>query len=202
MEKNFDNVNATNQSEKNNRDVLLIIAILLIILIFVTLLMSYKLGKIGYTATSSEEVVDIIDVTEKDISWDLLEHLNIFNNVKFNNQKIIAPGNSSPYNFLVRNTTDENIVYDLQLREINQYGVNMKYKLKLANVYVCDSDKGWQNLENINLENVVLPPNSANYYTIEWCWVDNPNDTKIGALDYADYTLRVKIGAEYYNKEF
>ena len=189
------------EQEEHRKDEKVILRIIIFILInFMILVISHLLGKVGYVDTSSEQL-DLIQVTQDDIGWNLLEELNIFKNKKYDNKNIIAPRSAGTYSFLVSNATDKNLIYDVQLREVNNYNINMKYKLKLENVYVAGNKKEYEDIENVNLENVVVTANSTNLYTLEWCWVDNDiQDTKIGSLNYADYTLRIKIGAQTYDK--
>ena len=188
-----------NQENKENRRILILIIIFIILILLITFLINH-LGKVGYVNTSNEQT-GLIEVTQNDIGWDMLEELNIFRNKKYNNQNIIAPRNTGTYSFLVKNVTENNLVYDLQLREINDYNINMKYKLKLENVYIAGSKEEWKDIKDINIENIIIPAESKNLYTLEWYWADNDvQDTKIGALTYADYTLRIKIGAQIYDK--
>lgn len=186
------------KKEKNKKLILIVLLLIIIILLF--FIISHIIGKVGYVDTSAE-THDIIEVTQNDIGWDMLEELNIFRNYKYDNKNIIAPNSRGYYLFFVKNVTNQNVIYDLQLREINKYGINMKYKLKLENVYVAGNEEKWVDLEDVNLENIIVMPGSANFYTLEWCWVnDDEHDAKIGFLDYADYTLRIKIGAQIYDK--
>lgn len=185
-------------NEDNNRIVIVLILFVLVLIAF--LIISNIIGKIGYVDTSSEST-DIIEVTENDIGWDMLEELNIFRNKKYDYKNIIAPMSTGTYSFLVSNVTDKSLVYDLQLREINEYKVNMKYRLKLENVYVAGSKERWLDVNEVNLESVIIAPNSTNLYILEWYWEDNDKqDTIIGSLSYAEYTLRVKVGAQIYDK--
>ena len=188
-----------NQENKENRKILLLIIIFIILILLITFLINH-LGKVGYVNTLNEQT-GLIEVTQNDIGWDMLEELNIFRNQKYNNQNIIAPKSTGTYTFLVKNITDTNLVYDLQLKEINKYNINMKYKLKLENVYIAGSKEEWKDIKDINIENIIVPAESTNLYTLEWYWADNDvQDTKIGSLTYADYTLRIKIGAQIYDK--
>ena len=188
-----------NKEKNENRKILILIIIFIILILLITFLINH-LGKVGYVNTSNEQT-GLIEVTQNDIGWDMLEELNIFRNHKYNNQNIIAPRSTGTYSFLVKNVTENNLVYDLQLREINDYNINMKYKLKLENVYIAGSKEEWKDINDINIENIIIPAESKNLYTLEWYWADNDvQDTKIGALTYADYTLRIKIGAQIYDK--
>lgn len=189
-----------NKENKENKKLVIILLVFIFLIILIALLINH-LGKVGYVNTTNEQT-DIIEVTQNDIGWDMLEELNIFRNKKYNNENIIAPRSIGTYSFLVRNVTDENLVYDVQLREINNYNINMKYRLKLENVYVAGNKEEWKDVKDISIENVIVPAGSTNFYTLEWYWADNDvQDTKIGSLSYADYTLRIKIGAQIYDKD-
>lgn len=186
--------------DKEEKRIILIL-ILLLLIILIALIISNIIGKVGYVNSDNSEQLDLIEVTQNDIGWDMLEELNIFKNKKFDNKNIIAPRSSGTYSFLVNNVTDKNLIYDVQLREINDYNINMKYRLKLENVYVAGNKEEWVNVEDVNLENIIVTAGSTNFYTLEWCWVDDDTqDTKIGSLNYADYTLRIKVGAQIYDK--
>lgn len=187
-------------NEKENRNLKIIIVIFIFLIILIAFLINNIIGKVGYVSTANE-TIDLIEVTQNDIGWDMLQELNIFRNKKYNNENIIAPKSSGNYSFLVKNITDKNLIYDLQLREINKYGINMKYRLKLENVYIAGNEEEWKDIKDINIENIIVPIESTNFYTLEWCWQDSDmQDTQIGSLSNADYTLRVKIGAQIYDK--
>lgn len=180
---------------------IIIILILILLILLVIFMISNILGKVGYVNSDNVDKLDLIEVTQDDIGWDMLEELDIFKNEKYNNKNIIAPRSSGTYSFLVNNVTDKNLIYDLQLREINNYDINMKYKFKIENVYVAGNKDEWVDVDDVNLENIIITAGSTNLYTLEWCWIDNDSqDTKIGSLNYADYKLRIKVGAQIYDK--
>lgn len=192
------------EQEKKKRKrqmILFIIFIILIILIHIFFyLMGYRIGKIGYEEVSTEPM-DIIKVTENDTNWENIEDLNIFSNSQFNYEKIIAPMSKGEYKFKIENTLDENIKYNIKLTEKNSFKVNMKYRLKLDNVYVVGTEEKWEDIQNLNLNNVIVTKNSANVYTLEWYWEEASNDTEIGKMLYADYKLNISIDSKVYIKE-
>lgn len=186
-----------NEEEKK----VILLLILLLFIIIIAIIISNILGKVSYVNSDTTTQLDLIKVTQDDIGWDMLEELDIFRNKKYDNKNIIAPNSSGTYSFLVNNVTDKNLIYDLQLREINNYNINMKYRLKLENVYVAGNKEEWLDIKDVNLENIILTAGSTNFYTLEWYWVtDDEKDTKIGSLNYADYTLRIKVGVQIYDK--
>ena len=64
--------------KEEKRRVLILILLLLIIVIII--IMSNILGKVSYVNSDVTEQLDLIEVTQNDIGWDMLEELNIFIN--------------------------------------------------------------------------------------------------------------------------
>lgn len=178
--------------EKINK--ILIILIIILLLIIFLILISFKLGKIGRIETSTN-AGDLIVVSESDINWDLIEQLNIFKDFKR-----ISPGSNDVYKFKIANTTNHQIIYDIQIREINKHNVNMRYKMKNRGKYIVGDEETSLDGRNINVENIILAPNAEEEYELFWKWEDSPNDTQIGMLSNAEYVIRIKIGAEHYFK--
>ena len=83
--------------------------------------------------------------------------------------------------------------------------VNMKFKLKLDNVYIRGSENESVFLRDLNVENITVTKGSNNIYTLEWEWKDSDDkDTYVGikqreAEQY--YKLNLKIQAKEYAKE-
>ena len=57
-------------------------------------------------------------------------------------------------------------------------------------------------MEDIKLEEVIVPKDSANIYTLEWYWEDDDkNDTIVGSQqDKQYYKLNLEINARQYVK--
>ena len=189
---------------KKQRDRSRILNIILIIIIIILLLLGYvvgsKIGKIGLrskeTTTQPEEITqDDVDVTKE-------TQLNIFNNEKFNGEKIIDPGSKGEVQICIRNKSNYDVSYDFNFTDEMQYHVNMKYKLKLDNVYIKGNKEEYKKLEDIKLKEVIVPKDSANIYTLEWYWEDDDkNDTIVGSQqDKQYYKLNLEINARQYVK--
>ena len=91
---------------------------------------------------------------------------------------------------------------DIDVTKEMQYHVNMKYKLKLDNVYIKGNKEEYKKLEDIKLKEVIVPKDSANIYTLEWYWEDDDkNDTIVGSQqDKQYYKLNLEINARQYAK--
>ena len=153
----------------------------------------------GENGNTTENIVDNKDrfrILEGAKEWSELKALSIFENSYFNNQAKIAPGVHSTYNFTVENYGTQKMKYDITFTEVNEYKVNMKYKLKLNGTYIAGDDSTWVDYTELSQTNRTLNIKSSDIYTIEWKWVDAPNDTEVGETEGAEYTLNVKAYAE------
>ena len=106
--------------------------------------------------------------------------------------QIIAPRSYGEYTFSVKNTTKGMIKYKVTFEEENKYNINLLYRVKRNNLYLS----GWKKASEINNNEVVLPVNGVDNYTLEWFWKDSPNDTELGELDLATYTIKINITAK------
>ena len=190
-----------NKNKRKNK-ILIIIIILLIIILLVMCLLGYKIGKIGYstvnsTGTTSNENVDLIKITDENGATWKNNNLQIFKNEKFNGEKIIAPNSKGTYKFYIKNEVENNITYNIRLLDEMNHFVNMKYKLKLNDVYICGNKDEYVGIDKLNIDNIVLTKDSTTLYTLEWYWEDNDElDTYVGSLKEDQYyTLNLDIQA-------
>lgn len=167
----------------------------MILMIWCIYLICYKLGKIGYEV-SNLDPIHTIEITQNNIKWDKIEDLDIFRNKLFQNKKIIVPMSRGSYEFEIANKLEKKIKYSLYFEEINELGINMKYKLKLDNIYVIGNENTWVDIENLQLKEVIESSNSTNIYTLEWYWEEDGNDTEIGEKVYAEYKCKINIVSE------
>jgi len=175
-----------------------IIYILIIIIIILILLLVWKIGRIGIDErpTSGKTYTDGIVVTEDDIGIEKDTQLNIFNNEKFKGEKIIAPHSQGTYKFYIKNKSNRDINYNIKFSDEMKKFVNMKYRLKIDSIYIRGNEEGYTTIENLDVNNVTVPKDSINMFTLEWYWEDNDElDTKVGTSDERYYTINLKIEA-------
>lgn len=175
-----------------------IIYILIIIIIILILLLVWKIGRIGIDErpTSGKIYVDGIAISEDDIEIEKDTQLNIFNNEKFKGEKIIAPHSQGTYKFYIRNKSNRDINYNIKFSDEMKKFVNMKYRLKIDNIYIRGNEECYTTIEKLDVDNITVPKDSINMFTLEWYWEDNDElDTKVGTSDERYYTINLKIEA-------
>ncbi|MBR1802458.1 MAG: hypothetical protein IJ777_00550 [Clostridia bacterium] len=108
---------------------------------------------------------------------------------------------SGTYHFCIKNDNDTDIVYDIKFSDKMNLFVNMKYKLKLDNVYVRGTEKNYVGINELDINEITVLKGSNNIYTLEWYWEDNDAlDTTVGIQEEQYYTLNLEIEAREYHR--
>lgn len=207
--------------------------IILIIIIIILLLLHWflcgRLGKIGFGDTNTSTtitdgnnvnldtdnsnvpdknitgpgVIDVIELVDGDINNIKGTELNIFKNELFDGEKIIAPGSNGKYTFLVKNLTGENLTYDIDFSDSMTNPINMKYTLKIDNIYIRGNKDSYVMVDDLQVDDVIVVKDSVNAFTLEWYWEHNDAmDTYVGTRkEEQSYTLDITIDSELYGKE-
>ena len=172
---------------------------IIFLIILLMLLISYKIADIGFNSVTSWEV-DNIELTEENLQILNDTKINIFSKLKDGK---IAPMSTGTYRFSVKNKSDYDMIYNIKFEDDMTNYINMKYRLKMDNIYIRGNSEKYVSLDELNLENIIVPKNSINVYTIEWCWEnDDENDTKVGSMkDDQYYYFRLQILSNIYNKQ-
>lgn len=197
------------EKRKKDRIIKIILIIIIIILLLLSWILCYRIGKIGYESKSvianpeisDEEKITIIKVMQEDMQITKDTQLDIFNNSKFNGEKIIAPNSSGSYKFCISNEAPNDIIYNIKFLDEMNYFINMKYRLKIDNVYIRGNENEYVGIDELNVEDITVLEDSNNIFTLEWCWVNNDKqDTLVGMQkDNQYYTLKLKINADKFN---
>lgn len=195
-----DSVNEKPNTEKIYIYVLLIIIILLLLIISI---LCFRVGRIGYNYLSIWGAKPTtLTIESGDLQITTNTKINIFNNELFENKKIIAPMSKGKTEFVIKNNTNEDVEYHLRfVDEMNNF-VNMKYRLKIDNIYIRGNEKEYIGIENLDVENAVLPKDSTSIYTLEWFWESkDEKDTYVASQeDEQYYTLNLYIFSQAYQK--
>ena len=206
-----------------------IILIIIIILLLLHWFLCGRLGKIGFGDTNTSTiitdgnnvnldtdnsnvpdknitgpgVIDVIELVDGDINNIKGTELNIFKNELFDGEKIIAPGSNGKYTFLVKNLTGENLTYDIDFSDSMTNPINMKYTLKIDNIYIRGNKESYVMVDDLQVDDVIVVKDSVNAFTLEWYWEHNDAmDTYVGTRkEEQSYTLDITIDSELYGKE-
>ena len=193
LEKNY-------KKETRKNRIIIVILIITIILLLLFFVLGCKVGKIGfgYKPTSTEPSIDssnMILIKESDMKEVIDNKLNIFKNEKFDGQSIIAPKSYGKYQFYVSNISNKHVKYSMKFSDEMKKFVNMKYKLKIDNVYIRGDLENYTTIDNLELDEIVVLKDSTNIFTLEWYWEDNDSlDTGVGSeKDTQYYKLNLQI---------
>lgn len=181
--------------EKNeylHRKILIIIFVILfsISVILSVYLLGYRLGTIGVTPSLTKQL-DVIKITSNSVDWKQSDKLKIFDNSSLK-KGVIAPETNGIYKFIVQNESSENIKYNMSFIEENTENINMKFRLKIDNIYILGNEDNWVDISKMNLEDILITSNSKTMYTLEWYWKSTENDTNINE-DGANYSLNINF---------
>lgn len=217
--------------KKHRRDNMhkIILIIIIIILLLLHWFLCGRLGKIGFGDTNTSTtitdgnnvnldtdnsnvpdknitgpgVIDVIELVDGDINNIKGTELNIFKNELFDGEKIIAPGSNGKYTFLVKNLTGENLTYDIDFSDSMTNPINMKYTLKIDNIYIRGNKESYVMVDDLQVDDVIVVKDSVNAFTLEWYWEHNDAmDTYVGTRkEEQSYTLDITIDSELYGKE-
>ena len=193
LEKNY-------KKETRKNRIIIVILIITIILLLLFFVLGCKVGKIGfgYKPTSTEPSINssnMILIKESDMKEVIDNKLNIFKNEKFDGQSIIAPKSYGKYQFYVSNISNKHVKYTMKFSDEMKKFVNMKYKLKIDNVYIRGDLENYTTIDNLDLDEIVVLKDSTNIFTLEWYWEDNDSlDTGVGSeKDTQYYKLNLQI---------
>ena len=217
--------------KKHRRDNMhkIILIIIIIILLLLHWFLCGRLGKIGFGDTNTSTTItdgnnvnldtdnsnvpdknitgpgaiDVIELVDGDINNIKGTELNIFKNELFDGEKIIAPGSNGKYTFLVKNLTGENLTYDIDFSDSMTNPINMKYTLKIDNIYIRGNKESYVMVDDLQVDDVIVVKDSVNAFTLEWYWEHNDAmDTYVGTRkEEQSYTLDITIDSELYGKE-
>ena len=137
------------------------------------------------------DMLEVYDDEYDTIKWNGATDLKIFEN-NYSANGTIAPESVGSYEFVVRNSTDYKLKYDLDFVESNASNINMKYKLKKNGTYLNNEYVSYADLA---LNGQVIEVGTKDTYILEWKWISTDNDTNIGK-NGAEYSMKIVIDAE------
>ena len=135
----------------------------------------------------------MVTVYDKDVTWHGVTPARIFTNSMYKIEGVIAPESSNTYQFVVKNSANFKIKYNIKFVENNPHQINMKYKLKKNDTYLIDH---YVSANELNLKDLMLNSSNNDTYYLEWKWISSDNDTEVGKTPNAKYGLNIEVKAE------
>lgn len=186
---------------KNPKRIFMPISIAFILIIFITLTTFYStviMGRAGFP-TAPLDYPEISVMSSDYTEWSQQQELNILENTF--GEKLLYPGASGQYGFVVDNKTARAMFYNIILSDVNEQNIPIRYRLKANNLYVAGSKNDWVTMDEIDIDNVYLSRFSSVVYHIEWQWFmdeDDELDSNIGN-QLSLYYIELKVNAQFVN---
>ena len=136
-------------------------------------------------------------VYDKNGDYVYQQRLRIFENAAYQYTNKIAPGVSNTYHFVVHNSNDFKLKYYIEMYEEEDYGVNLRYRLRKNNEYVIGDDNTWVTASELEtaLDNIGV--GSSDSYALDWSWPyesgNDELDSYIGENMDKEYKLNVRF---------
>lgn len=177
---------------KYNKYWKLLIWFMITTVIVLSLIVAYILNAFNMVIYNPFET-RIITVTSEDKDWYKNENINLFQSVNKNGEKIIWPGQSGKYSFIVKNDTTQPAYYKFYMEDTNEYNINIKYRLKMNNTYIKGDENTWVSINDMNIEDIFATKDSKTLYTLEWKWDTSDRDLEIAKEGLATYTVYIRL---------
>ncbi len=139
---------------------------------------------------------DNVQVLDKNIIWTTTNELKIFENPMYDYDEVIAPGSTNIYQFVVKNSTEYEIQYEIEFKEVNKDHINMKYRLKKNKDYIAGDNDTWVTYESLTHAGNIINAKSSDTYYLEWKWFDSANDNEIAEKGDVTYELQIDLKAK------
>lgn len=122
-----------------------------------------------------------------------LASLDIFQTVKYLDEKLIYPGITGEYRFNIENYTLKNISYKLTFSIENPKNVNIKFKLKRNGTYIVGNEEEYVTYDKLSQEELKLKTKMGDTYLLEWKWIEAANDNETTSkTERANYKVDIK----------
>ena len=167
-----------------------IIFSLIFMFVVLSLLVAHIIGAHG---VENPYETKIIQVSSEAKEWHQNDNINLFKTRNRKGEKVVWPGHSGSYDFVVQNNNNDPITYELSLDEANRDNINMKYRLKLNNVYVVGDEKTYESIDKVKLDNITILGKGKSLFTLEWTWEKADNDAKIVREGLATYRIYIDV---------
>ncbi len=183
---------------------IIVLSCIIVILLIILYILCYRVGKIGYNYLSiwDQKNIPSIVITADNVKVDNKKQIDIFKNARVGDNCIIAPMSKGSFKFTIKNDTKEDVEYSIQFIDEMSNFVNMKYRLKMDNVYISGDKEKYIGINELDVKNLISPKDSTSIFVLEWFWdSDDEKDIYIGTADEIQfYSLTMHIYSQSYKK--
>ena len=149
-------------------------------------------GEVSYKGWSETDYLDL-SIYNKVL---IIGNSDAYNAIYDENKKFIQSANFTGNSIFNSKKSNQDMTYNITFTDEMKKFVNMKYKLKMDNIYIKGNEEEYVTINNLNVSNISVLKDSANIFTLEWYWEDNDElDTQIGISDERYYTINLNIEA-------
>ena len=150
-----------------------------------------------YNEKTDKDVIGELFVDDKNGNFLFQQNLRIFENAAYKFENKIAPGVSNTYQFVIHNSSNVNVKYDILMYEESEYQINMKYRLKKNDKYIIGNDDKWVSATELKTAFANLNIGASDNYSLDWKWFDDDeNDNIAGKNMTSEYKLNIRITYE------
>lgn len=141
--------------------------------------------------SESPDYAPTLFVADNGTEWNENRNLPVFFNEKFGDSAI-EPGQSGVYAFTFENRNPDALEFDLEFSCINEYGIELVYRLKRDGAYIVGGTDRVV-AEGLTCENLTIEGESATVFEIEWYWRHNDGVDTAAGENQAVYTLNIRL---------
>ncbi len=137
-----------------------------------------------------------LTVYDDETRWSTSTNINLFGS-----NAIIAPGDFGQYSFTIKNSSDYNVEYVMNIQEQtmmdNGGNLPLLYRLRDEGTYYGSGD--YVDVNTLEKYIVTLPKKSSNKYILEWYWPfegDDEYDIQLATAKNLTHIIRITIHAK------
>lgn len=193
-DKRYNIYNLNNEYIGSIKDITSLLACLFTTTLAVVLTIILVLINLSFSSRLPSASPEYIRIQEED-GVVVVDRWNVFG--RLDEEKKVHPGKSGIYNFFLVNESREDLKVTLKFDEKNLHRITMRFRLSCNDVYLSGNDEYMtiEELNQLDMSELFVKSNSQLRFRLDWKWVSisDEDDTRIGSLDKAEYTIMVKV---------
>lgn len=194
LDKRYNIYNLNNEYIGSIKDITSLLACLFTTTLAVVLTIILVLINLSFSSRLPSASPEYIRIQEENGEV-VIDRWNVFG--RLDEEKKVHPGKNGIYNFFLVNESREDLKVTLKFDEKNLHRITMRFRLSCNDVYLSGNDEYMtiKELNQLDMSELFVKSNSQLRFRLDWKWVSisDEDDTRIGSLDKAEYTIMVKV---------